>query len=49
MEDGDEKYGHKIEAGLGEIGCENGRWMGQNCVQWQILILTMLNLWDLQK
>jgi hypothetical protein len=31
---------------LREIGCEDGRWMelAQDCVQWQALVLAVLNL-----
>jgi hypothetical protein len=40
-----------FEAGFGETGSRNGRWMklGQNCIQWRTLVLTVLNLFDLQK
>lgn len=52
MEDGEEKEEDGfLGAGFGEIGCRNGEWkkLGKNCVQWRTLVLTALNLLDLQK
>jgi hypothetical protein len=39
-----------IKMHFGEISCVHERWMKQyqDCVQWQVLVSMMLNLWILQ-
>jgi hypothetical protein len=45
------RRGQHFEAGFDEIRRRSWRWMelGQNCIQWRTLVLTVLNLFDLQK